>query len=214
MPTRYRYMALATPTNIKAISNQVSPSVGQISITTPPPTMIDVELENTSADDKEDLDSYMESIGYVYMATDPPALTNGETVVWENGAWTCVHLGPETSLDALETTSNASSFKEKLPHGFVSPSATAKHFILYDVTYETTSVGCRVRIELVLDGGQVLAWIEDKPGGSGSQRKFSGHIEGAAYGAGAHTLSLQYKRLGGGGSIKLRDAKITTRRAL
>lgn len=214
MPTTYRYMALATPTNIGAIAKQVSPSVGTISIATPPPTMLDVTLENTSAGDKQDLDTYMASIGYAYMETDPVPLTNGETVVWEDGAWTCVHVTPDTTSSLNEETTSKASFVEKVPHSFTCTSASTQFFIMYDATYETTAGGCSVELQLILDGSTVLANIIDKPGGTGRQHKFAGHIEGAAYGAGAHTLAIEYKKIGGGGSVKISNAKITTWRAM
>lgn len=214
MATTYRYMAVATPTNIKAIKNQVAPSVGVISITTPPPTMLDVNLENTSADDKIDLDTYMESIGYAYMATDPTPLVNGETVVWENGAWTCINLTPTTTASLELETSSKKSFVQKATHAFTCKGAATKYFILYDANYETTTTNCSVEIRLILDGSVILATVVDRPGGPGKQRKFTGHVEGAAYGAGAHTLAVEYKVVGGNGSIKVSDAKITTWRAV
>ena len=206
-------MALATPTNLGLIGKQLAPSVGAISITTPPPTLLDITLTNTSAGDKQDLDTYMTSIGYSYMATDPDPLTNGETVVWENGAWTCVHISPVTTASLELETSSKKSFDPKVSHPFTCQDATTKYFILYEASYETTSQNCRVEIQLILDGSNVLATVVDKPGGTEQQRKFTGHIEGAAYGAGAHTLAIEYKVLGGSGSIKISDAKITTWRA-
>ena len=214
MATTYRYMALVTPTNLGLIGNQLDPSVGAISIMTPHPTMLDITLTNTSASDKQDLDTYMTSIGYSYMETDPTPLTNGETVVWENGAWACVHITPTTTPSLGVETSSKTSFVAKVGHPFTCTSASTKFFISYDATYETTAGGCRIEIQLILDGATVLATIVDRPGGSGRQHKFTGHVEGAAYGAGAHTLALAYKKLGGGGSIKISDAKITTWRAL
>jgi hypothetical protein len=148
------------------------------------------------------------------MDTDPAPLTDGETVVWENGAWTCVKVSPETSISLPLETSSKTSFVEKLPHIFTCSSASTKYFIMYDATYETTSGGCRVELQLILDGSQVLASVVDKPGGTGRQHKCTGFIKGAAYGAGAHTLRLEYKKLGGGGSIKISDAKISTKRVL
>ena len=210
MATTYRYMAIATPTTIGLIGKQLDPSVGAISIMTPPPTMLDVTLTNTSVSDKADLDAYMTSIGYFYMETDPTPLTNGETVVWEDGAWTCVHVSPTTTTSLVLETSSKKSFAEKAPHTFICKSATAKYFILYDASYETTSKNCRVEVQLILDGTTVLAKVIDKPGGVEQQRKFTGHIEGAAYGSGAHTVAIEYKVLGGSGSIKISDAKITT----
>lgn len=214
MAVTYRYIAVATPSSVKAISKQVSPTVGSISITTPPPTMMDVELENPSADDKDNLDEYMASIGYVYMSTDPAPLENGETVVWENGAWTCVNLGPESSSSLpLETSSN-SSFVEKVLHEFTCESASAKHFIMYDVTYESTSGNVQVEVHLILDDSLVLARVVDRPGGSGRQRKFTGFIQASAYGQGAHTLRLEYKKVGGSGSVKISDARVSTARVI
>lgn len=176
--------------------------------------MLDVTLDTATADDKQDLDTYMASIGYSYMETDPAPLTDGETVVWENGAWTCVHVTPTTTSSLPAETTSKTSFVEKVPHTFTCATASSKYFISYDATYETTAGGCRMEIQLILDGSNVLATLEDKPGGTGRQRKFTGHIEGAAYGAGAHTLKIEYKKTGGGGSVKVSDAKITTWRAL
>lgn len=209
MPTTYRYMAASTPTNIKAIVNQLPAGVGTVAITTPPPTMIDVQLENTSTSTKEDLDEFMAEIGYLYMDTDPAPLTNGETVVWENGAWTCINIAPITVTSDNEEGTTKTSSIQKMRNGFTSPSATAKYVVLYDATYETTSGGCKCEIQLVLNGSEVLAEVVDKPGGKDKPKKFSGFIEPRVYADGAHTIDINYRKTGGSGSVNVRSAKVT-----
>jgi len=213
MATTYRYMALAAPTNLGLIGKQLAPSVGAISITTPPPTMLDITLTNTSASDKQDLDTYMTSIGYAYMATDPAPLTNGETVVWENGAWTCVHISGTSTASLPQEGTTKQSFLQKLQHDFTCGAASEKYFIMYDSVIEASSGAAKVEAQLILDGTQVLASYKGKPGGADHQVRFSGHIEGAAYGVGGHTLHIEYKLSGGRGTVMISDARVTTRRA-
>jgi hypothetical protein len=120
-------MALATPTTPALIAGQVAPGVGPVSITVPPPTMIDVTLDNPNADAKIDLDTYMSSIGYVFMEENPTPLQNGETVVWENGAWTCVTIASNTASSlSLESTTKV-SFVRKVRNSFTVDGASGGH---------------------------------------------------------------------------------------
>jgi len=209
MATTYRYMALATPTTILAISKQVPSAAGPITITVPPPTLIDVTLGNSTPEAKEDLDEYMSSIGYSYMATDPPPLKDGETVVWEKGAWTCINVAPIVAESADEESSTKSSFVQKVRNSFTSSSADAKYIIFYDAIIETSSSNCYAEVQLILDGSTVLTSVTRNPGGPSEQMKFSGHITPTAFGAGPHTVDVEYKKASGGGSVKIKEAKVT-----
>jgi hypothetical protein len=204
-------MALATPTTPALIAGQVAPSAGPVSITVPPPTMIDVTLDNPDANAKIDLDTYMASIGYVFMEENPTPLHNGETVVWESGAWTCENIAPVTVKSLAEESTTKSAFTRKVRNSFTSGSAIAKHIILYDAVLETTSGNAWFEAHLILDGDQnnPLATMKQKPGGADRQLKFTGHIDPRVYGEGAHTIDIEYKKAGGGGSVKIKDAKVT-----
>ena len=121
---------------------------------------------------------------------------------------------PGSSSSSSLSASTSRSSKEKVEHRFTTTGASDRHFILYDAVLETTSSNGQLRVELMLDGSQVLATMDSKPGGRGKQIKFSGHIGGDAYGAGVHTLALTYKKISGSGSVKISDAKITTWRVI
>jgi hypothetical protein len=211
MPTTYRYMSLATPTTPAIIADHVAPSAGAVSISVPPPTFIDVTLATPTSEDKEDLDEYMASIGYSFMEENPPALQDGDTLVWENGTWTCAHMASQTEKSLGEESTTRSEFGRKVRNVFTSDSATAKHVVMYDATLEVTSGNAWFEVQLVLDDDQntPLASLKQKPGGSDRQIKFSGHIEPTVYGEGAHTIDIEYKRAGGSGSVKIKDAKVT-----
>jgi hypothetical protein len=204
-------MALSSPTSVRNISEHVAPSAGPVSITVPPPTFIDVTLGSPTSEDKEDLDEYMATIGYSFMEEDPPPLQNGETVVWENGAWTCVNTASKTEKSLTLESTTRSDFSQKVRNAFTSESPTAKYIIMYDATLETTSGNAWFEAQLILDGDQntPLASMKQRPGGANRQLKFSGHIDPRAYGQGAHTVDIEYKKAGGGGSVKIKDAKIT-----
>jgi len=127
----------------------------------------------------------------------------------------CTATEPPGSTMSMPTSATTNrSPQEKVQHSFTSSSDSDQHMILYDAILETTSGNGQMRAELVLDGSDVLATLASKPGGSGRQVKFSGHIEAAAYGVGAHTLAIQYKKIGGKGSVKVSSAKITSWRTI
>jgi hypothetical protein len=50
--------------------------------------------------------------------------------------------------------------------------------------------------------------MKQKPG-TGRGIKFAGHISPGTYAEGVHTVDIEYKKAGGGGSVKIKDAKIT-----
>jgi hypothetical protein len=214
--TVYRYMAVVTPTTLTTLASVLPSGIGTISIATPPPTMMDVDIQTPDANTRDDLDQFMESLGYTFMAEDPTPLDNGETVVWENGAWTCVNVAVQPANSLMEESTTKSDPTRKVRNSFVSDSASAKHIILYDAVLETTAVNTEFEVSLILDGdsAQPLATMVQRPGGASRQVKFSGHIDPAVYGEGAHTADIEYKKTSGGGSVKIKGAKVTIWRVL
>jgi hypothetical protein len=81
---------------------------------------------------------------------------------------------------------------------------------MYDATLEATSGNGWLEVQLVLDDDQnnPLASMKQKPG-TGRGIKFAGHISPGTYAEGVHTVDIEYKKAGGGGSVKIKDAKIT-----
>lgn len=214
MPTTYRFMSLVTPTTIKDMANHIAEDASEISITTPPPTMLDVTIDDPSAETQQNLTEYLDSLGYIFMETDPAPMQDGETLVWENGQWVCIKTTPEASdpVEAYQTTK--ASEKDHVSKTFTSDGG--KYMVMYQATISCTSSNGIAEAMLIADNDaqNPLASYTGKPGGSDKFVQFTGFVVPAVYSQGPHTIKITFRRKSGSGTAKIENARINVWRVV